>query len=76
MLEYHRIIVSEGVDVSKTNVFHGFSLCYYWYILETNFRFQSELCDGCYDSMQKGTRFNDVAIISVQGNDYRIHFCI
>ena len=25
--------------------------------------------------MQKAMNFNDVAIVSVKGNDYRIHFC-
>ena len=25
--------------------------------------------------MQKPMNFNDVAIVSIKGNDYRIHFC-
>ena len=25
--------------------------------------------------MQKAMNFNDVAIVSVKGSDYRIHFC-
>ena len=29
---------------------------------------------GCYDLMQKDVNFNDVAIVSVKGSDYRIHF--
>ena len=31
-------------------------------------------CNGCHDLMQKAMNFNDVAIVSVKGNDYRIHF--
>ena len=29
---------------------------------------------GCHDLMQKALSFNDVAIVSVKGSDYRIHF--
>ena len=32
------------------------------------------LCNGCHDLMQKAMSFNDVAIVSVKGNDYRINF--
>ena len=65
MLEYDRIDVSRGVK----RIF-----CHYWYFLEINFRFQTKVCDGCYDLMQNATSFNDAAIVSVKGNDYRILF--
>ena len=28
----------------------------------------------CHDLMQKAMNFNDIAIVSNKGNDYRIHF--
>ena len=28
----------------------------------------------CNDLMQKAVNFNDVAIVFIKGNDYRIHF--
>ena len=28
----------------------------------------------CHDLMQKAMNFNDVVIVSIKGNDYRIHF--
>ena len=31
------------------------------------------LCNGCHNLMQKAMNFNDVAIFSVKGSDYRIH---
>ena len=34
----------------------------------------NHLCNGCHDLMQKAMNFNDIAIVSVKGNDYRIHF--
>ena len=32
------------------------------------------LCNGCHDLMQKAMNFNGVAIVYIEGNDYRIHF--
>ena len=32
------------------------------------------LCNGFHDLMQKSTSFDDFAIVSIKGNDYRIHF--
>ena len=32
------------------------------------------LCNCCHDLMQKAINFNDVAMVSVKGSDYRIHF--
>ena len=42
--------------------------------LDKNFNYQPHLCNGCHDLMQKAMNVNDVAIVSVKGNDYRIHF--
>ena len=30
--------------------------------------------NGCHDLIMKAVSFNDVAVISVRGNDHRIHF--
>ena len=32
------------------------------------------LYNGCHDLMQKAIRFNDVVIVYIKGNAYRIHF--
>ena len=45
-----------------------------WYFLDKNFNYESYLCDGCHDLMQKAMNFNDVAIVSIKGNYYRINF--
>ena len=64
-LEYDRI----EFDKSKE-----FDISHYWYFLDKNFSYQPHLCNGCHDLMQKAMIFNDVAIVSVKGSDYRIHF--
>ena len=42
--------------------------------LNEGFRFVPYVCNDCHDLMQKAINFNDVAIVSVKGSDYRIHF--
>ena len=42
--------------------------------LDKNFSYEPYLCNGCHDFMQKEMNFNDVAIVSIKVNDYRIHF--
>ena len=32
------------------------------------------LCNDCHDLMQKTMDLNDVAFVSIKGNDYRIYF--
>ena len=65
--------MSEGIDVNKTNGWCEDIICHYWYFLDIYFRLDPKVCNGCHDLMQKAMRFNDVAIVSVKENDYRIH---
>ena len=74
MLEHDRIDISEGIDINKTNTSKEYNICHYWYFLDKNFNYEKYLCNGCHDLMQKAMSFNDIAIVSIKGNDYRIHF--
>ena len=74
MLEYDRIDISEGIDINKTNASKECDICHYWYFLDKNFKYEPYLCNDCDDLMKKAINFNDVAIVSVKENDYRIHF--
>ena len=37
-------------------------------------RYWFYLCNDCHDLMQKAMSFNNIAIVYVKGNAYRIHF--
>ena len=74
MLEYDRTDISEGIDINKANASKECDICHYWYFLDKNFNYDPYLWNGCHDLMQKAMYFNDVAIVSIKGNDYRIHF--
>ena len=74
MLEYARIDISEGIDVNKTNPSKECDISLYWTFLDKNFNYETYICNGCHDLMQKAINFNDVAIVSIKGNDYRVYF--
>ena len=74
MQEYNRIEVSEGIDVNKADGQDECIICHHWYFLGINLRFDPKEFNGCHDLMQKAMNFNDVAIVFVEVNDYRIHF--
>ena len=61
MLGYDRIDISERMDFNKTSASKECDICLYWWFLDS----------GCHDLMQKGMNFNDVAIVSIKGGDYR-----
>ena len=60
--------------MDKINKSKECDICHYWYFLGENFNYEKYLCNGCHDLMQEAMSFNDVAIVSIKGNDYRIHF--
>ena len=74
MLEYDKIDISEGIDINKASASKECDICHYWYFLDKNFNYEPYLCNGCHDLVQKAINFDDVAIVSIKGNDYRIHF--
>ena len=74
MLEYHRIDISEGIDINKTSASKECDIFHYWYFKGIGFKYEPYLCNGCHDFMQKAVSFNDVAIVYVKGSTYRTHF--
>ena len=74
MLEYDRLDIAEGIDVNKTNASKECDIYHYWYFKDTGFKYETYLCNGCHDLVQKAMSFNDVAIAYVKGSAYRIHF--
>ena len=74
MLEYDRIDSSEEIDVNKTSLSKECDICCYWYFKDIGFRYEPYLCNGCHDLMQKALSFDNVAIVYVKENAYRIHF--
>ena len=73
MLEYDRIDISKGINVNKTNASKECDICHYYNFKDIGFKYKPYLYNCCHGLMQKAMNFNDVAIVSVKGSDYRIH---
>ena len=74
MLEYDITDISEGIEINKINLSIECDICHYWYIKSIGFKYEPYLCNGCHDLMQKVMSFDNVAIVYVKGNAYKIHF--
>ena len=74
MLEYEKIDISEGIDVNKTNLSKECDICYYCYFKDIGFKYEPYLCYGCHDLMPKAMGFNNIAIVYIKENAYKIHF--
>ena len=74
MLEYERTDISEGIDLNKLDKSKECDICHYWYFLDKNFNYEPCLCNGCHDLLQKARSFNNVAVVPINGSEYRTHF--
>ena len=74
ILEYERIDISEGIDISKTNKSKECMLCHYWYFVDNNFSCGPYLCDGWYNITQKSVDFRNITIIHIKNSACRIYF--
>ena len=74
MLEQEKIDISEWIDINKTNLSKECDISHYWCFKDICFKYEPYLCNGCHDLMQKSMSFNNIAIVYVKENAYRIHF--
>ena len=74
MLECDRIDISEGIDVNKANLSKQCDICHYWYFKNIGLKYETYLCNGYHNLMQKAMSFNDIAVVYVKRSAYRIYF--
>ena len=70
MLYYHRIDVSEGIDINKTSASKECSIFHYWYILNKGFKFQTYESNRCHDLLMMSMNLGDIAILKIENADY------
>ena len=68
------LIFQKEAISTKKNASKECDICRYWYVLAKNVKYEPNLWDGCHDLIQKLMTFNDIAVVSVKGIDYRNHF--
>ena len=43
MLRYQKIVVSEGIDINKTNASKECELCHYWFFKDIGFKLEEHV---------------------------------
>ena len=74
MLYFDRIDVFEESDINKTSASKDCDICHYWYFLDKGFTFQPCVCNGCHDVLMMSMKLSDIAILNINGADYRCIF--
>ena len=63
MIEYDRIDVAEGIDLTKNKlVSRKCWLCGYYYFLDKNFNYEKHFCNGCHDMSMKANSMHNLAM--------------
>ena len=71
MLYYDRTDVSEGIDVNKTSASKECDICHYWYFLNYNFKFQTNVCNRCHDLSMMSINLSDIIpILNIKCSNY------
>ena len=71
MLYFDRIDVSERRNLNKTSASKECDICHYWYILNYSFKFQSNVCNKCYELLMMSMNLSDIAILNIKDSNYR-----
>ena len=70
ILQYEKLIVSEGIDTNKTSASKECMLCHYWYFKDARFKFEPHVCNKCHDVLMTTYELKNIAILNVKGVDF------
>ena len=68
MIQYQKIDVSEGIDVSKTSASKEDEPCHHRFLKGAVFKFKKHVCNGCYNLLTMGFPLKNIAILSAKGH--------
>ena len=71
MLQYHKIDVSEGIDVHKTSASKECELCRYWFFKDVGFKFEEHVCNRCHDLLMMAHSLKNIAILKAKEATFR-----
>ena len=60
----HKDDISQAIDINITSESKECDICHYWYFLDKGFKFQLDVCNGCYDVLIMSMNLNDISIIN------------
>ena len=66
MLQYQKVGVLEETDVNKTSASKERELCHYWFFKDIGFKFEENVCNGCYALLTMAHSLKNIAILSAK----------
>ena len=73
MLQYERIDISDGIDLSKPNKSKECMICYHWYFKDIAYKYEPYVCNRCHDLSMVVYDLDDFMILNIKGLDYRCY---
>ena len=70
ILYFDRIVVSEGIDVSKTSESKECNICHYWRFINKGFKFQTYVYNRCPDLLMMPMNLSNNADLKIKNTDY------
>ena len=71
MLEYEKIDVSEGIDISRTNASKECMLCHYWCFKDVGYKFEPHVCNKCLNVLMTPYELKNITKLNVKGVNFR-----
>ena len=71
MLRYQNVDVSEGIYVNKANASKECELFHYCFFKDVGFKFEEQVCNGCYDLLTMAHSLKNIAILNAKGATFR-----
>ena len=70
MLYFNKIDVSEGINVDKTSASKECDILHYWYFLNYDFKFQSNVYNRCHDLLMISMSLTNISFLNIKRSDY------
>ena len=71
MVQYHKMNVSEGIDIYKTSASQECLLCHYWFFKDIGFKFHDHICNKSHDLLTRPYSSKDITILNAKGGTFR-----
>ena len=73
MLQSERIVVSEGIDLKKSDKSKECMIFHYWYFKDIGYKYEPHACNQCHDLSMVVYDLNDFMILNIKSIDYRCY---
>ena len=70
MLYYDRTEVFKGIGIDEISESNECNIWHYWHFLDKEFKFQSDICNGCHDLLIIFVNLSNITILNIHDANY------